>query len=103
MIDRSTLKNIKIKAGQQIRFDVRVTGEPPPTKTWYLNKGRLETKDEITVDAEDYKTKLVINPANRSHNGVLYIKAENNSGKDEAFVEIVVLGKNETENYINGN
>ena len=72
---------------------MRVTGEPPPTKTWYLNKGRLETKDEVTVDAEDYKTKLVVNPANRSHNGVLYIKAENNSGKDEAFVEIVVLGK----------
>jgi len=97
VIDRAPLKNLKLKAGQQIRFDIRVTGEPPPTKTWYLNKARLDPKDEVIIDNEDYKTKIVISPVSRVHNGVLYIKAENSSGKDEAFVEVLVLGKGSME------
>lgn len=75
-----------------MRLDVKVTGEPPPTKSWFLNKARLETKDDITVDSEDYKTKLVLSAATRSHSGTYVIKAENSSGKDEATMEITVLG-----------
>lgn len=83
-----------IKAGQQIRLDVKVSGEPPPTKSWFLNKARLESKDEVVVESEDYKTKLIVSVAARKHSGTYVIKAENSSGKDEAFVEITVLGKN---------
>ncbi|KAL0267677.1 UNVERIFIED_CONTAM: hypothetical protein PYX00_009872 [Menopon gallinae] len=91
VIDRSTMKNLQIKAGQQIRLDVKVTGEPPPTKVWFLNKEKLESKGDVTVETEDYKTKLVISPASRKHNGVLVLKANNSSGSDEASIEITVV------------
>lgn len=91
-IDRSTLKDMTIKAGQNIRFDVKISGEPPPSKSWFLNKARLDSKDDITIDNEDYKTKLVIMPVSRKHSGTYVIKAENSSGKDEVAVEVTVLG-----------
>lgn len=92
-IDRSTLKDFTVRAGQHIRLDVRISGEPPPTKTWFLNKARVENRDDITTEFEDYRTKLVIGTAERKHTGTLVIKAENSSGKDEASVEIKVLDK----------
>lgn len=92
-IDRSTLKDFTVRAGQHIRLDVKISGEPPPTKTWFLNKARVENRDDITTEFEDYRTKLVIGVAERKHTGTLVIKAENESGKDEASIEIKVLDK----------
>ncbi|CAH1103156.1 unnamed protein product [Psylliodes chrysocephalus] len=92
-IDRTNLKDLTIRAGQHIRLDIKISGEPPPTKTWFLNKARIENRDDINVDLEDYRTKLVIGVAKREHTGTLTIKAENDSGKDEASIEIKVLDK----------
>lgn len=92
-IDRTNLKDLIVKAGQHIRLDVKVSGEPPPSKTWFLNKARIENRTDITVETEDYKTKLVIGIAERGHTGTLVLKAENSSGRDEASIEIKVLDK----------
>lgn len=93
-IDRTNLKDITIKAGQHIRLDVKISGEPPPTKTWFLNKERLDQpRDDITIDSEDYRTKFHIPNATRAHKGRITIKAENDSGRDEASIEVTVLDK----------
>lgn len=92
-IDRTTLKDLTLKAGQHIRLDVKVTGEPVPTKTWFLNKARIEDRNDITVENEDYKTKLIIAIAERKHTGTLTLKAENSCGRDEATIEIKILDK----------
>lgn len=92
-IDRTNLKDLTVRAGQQIRLDVKVAGEPPPIKTWFLNKARLENRDDVNVDIEDYRTKLTIPVAKREHTGTLVLKAENDSGRDEASIEIKVLDK----------
>lgn len=92
VIDRSTLKNLTLKAGQHVKIDVKISGEPPPTKIWYHNKARLESKENFNVEYEDYKTKISISIADRSHTGAYIIKAENYSGKDEATFDITVLG-----------
>lgn len=92
-IDRTNLKNMTIKAGQQFKFDVNVTGEPAPTISWFLNKARLESKDNVTLDIDTNRTKLSVLLANRKNTGTYVIKAENSSGKDEATVEVTVLDK----------
>lgn len=93
-IDRTTLKDMTLKAGQHVRLDVKVSGEPPPTKTWFLNKARLEDKrEDLTIEVEDYKIKLVIGIISRAHTGTYVLKAENSSGRDEASIEITVLDK----------
>lgn len=93
-IDRTNLKDISIKAGQHIRLDVKISGEPPPKKTWFLNKERLDQpREDVHIDVEDYRTKIHIPSAQRAHIGRLIIKAENESGRDEAFIEVVILDK----------
>lgn len=91
-IDRSNLKDLTIKGGQNIKVDVKISGEPPPVKIWYQNKARLETKNNLTIESEDYKTKLTIIPASREHTGTYTIKAENDYGSDTATFQITVLG-----------
>lgn len=93
-IDRTNLKDITVKAGNHIRLDVKVSGEPPPTKTWYLNKKKQETdQGGVVIEEEDYKTKLSIGFATRAHTGTLTLKAENDSGKDDATITLTVLDK----------
>ncbi|RZF42380.1 hypothetical protein LSTR_LSTR004188 [Laodelphax striatellus] len=92
-IDRSTLKDVVLKEGQHFKLDVKITGEPPPTKIWFRNKARLDADDTVNLEYEDYKTKLSIGSVTRKHTGTYTIKAENDSGKDEASIEITVLAK----------
>lgn len=91
-IDRTNIKDITIKAGNHVRYDIKVSGEPPATKTWFHNKARIE-EDEVTIDLEPYRTKFSISIAKRSHTGKYTIKAENDSGHDEASFEITVLDR----------
>lgn len=92
-IDRTNLKDMTIKAGQILRLDVKISGEPPPTKIWFLNKARLEKRDDINIEYDDYRTKLYIPCVTRAHTGHITIKAENETGKDEASIDITILDK----------
>ena len=60
-----------------------------------MNKARLESRDNLTIDSEDYRSKLSVFMATRKDTGTYVIKAENASGKDEADVTVTVLGKGE--------
>lgn len=92
-IDRSTIKDITVHGGQNIKVDVKISGEPPPVKIWYQNKARLETKNNLTIESEDYKTKLSIVPSSRQYTGTYTIKAENDYGSDSATFQVTVLGE----------
>ncbi|KAE8573900.1 Putative twitchin [Halyomorpha halys] len=92
-IDRSTLKDLTVKAGHNVKIDVKVSGEPPPKKSWFQNKARLLTEGNVVIEDEDYRTKITISSITRKQTGTYTIKAENDSGKDEASVEITVIGK----------
>lgn len=92
-IDRSTLNPVKVRAGQMVTFDVKVMGEPPPTVTW-TNANRHEMKHggRIKLDNTDYRTKLQMRACERGDSGIYKIHAVNESGEDEATVEVNVTG-----------
>ncbi|XP_018789320.1 PREDICTED: twitchin isoform X17 [Bactrocera latifrons] len=93
-IDRTNIKDVIIKAGQHVRLDIKVSGEPPATKTWFHNKARMEDQTgDINIDLEHYRTKFSLPIAKRTNTGKYTIKAENDSGHDEATFEIIVLDK----------
>uniref|UniRef100_A0A915KJE1 Twitchin n=1 Tax=Romanomermis culicivorax TaxID=13658 RepID=A0A915KJE1_ROMCU len=90
-IDRTTLIDMKIKAGQIIDFDVNVEGEPPPKIEWRLNGEQLGSSERTKIENKDYNTKLKTAVAARIDSGKYTIIATNESGKDEAEVEVIVL------------
>ena len=54
---------------------------------------QVETGGNYIIQGEDYLTKITINDCERRHTGIYKIHAKNDSGTDEADLEIVVLGE----------
>lgn len=92
-INRDKLGTVKVRAGQMVKLDVDVKGEPPPTITWSFGLRPLATSANVKIENEDYNTKLQMTNTTRSDTGKYTIKAVNDSGQDEADVEIIILGK----------
>ncbi|EGT49285.1 hypothetical protein CAEBREN_29721 [Caenorhabditis brenneri] len=93
-IDRDALKNLRIKAGQSISFDVPVSGEPAPTVTWHWPDNReIRNGGRVKLDNPEYQTKLVVRQMERGDSGTYVIKAVNVNGEDEATVKINVIDK----------
>lgn len=92
-IDRSTLVQVKIKAGQSFSYDVNVSGEPAPTTKWLLRGKEVKPSDHVKITSVDYNTKLNVRTATRADSGVYSITAENCNGKDSADVEVIVIDK----------
>ena len=92
VIDRSNLDGIRVRVGEQIRLDVRVTGEPIPDKNWRFKNMELKSTAVMTLTHEDYKTKFFVTAARREDTGTYLIKASNRNGTDEAELDILVVG-----------
>lgn len=45
-IDRTNLKNITVRAGKQVFFDINIKGEPAPKVQWF-QKWKNEEKEVI--------------------------------------------------------
>ena len=90
-IDRSAMKDVKVKAGKTIEIEVPVSGEPPPTKKWSLEGLPVDSNTRWFITNEDYKTKLVIKNAERGDSGVLTLTATNINGTDSEKLKINVL------------
>lgn len=92
-INREKLNTVKVRAGQIVKLDVDIKGEPPPTVTWSFQNKQLETSASVSIHNEDYNTKFALSNTVRKMTGKYTIKAVNTSGEDEADVEIIILGK----------
>ncbi len=94
-INREKLKQVVVRAGQFVKFDVDIKGEPAPTIQWIFAGAALESKDRLKIEnAEDgHNTKFALGETERKDTGVYTLVAENSVGKDEATVNVNILGK----------
>lgn len=90
-IVRDNLQQIVVRAGQSVKLDVEIIGEPPPTCTWTF-AGKPVDSESVKVENEEYMTHLNIKNGVRKQSGKYHITATNTSGKDEEDVEIIFLG-----------
>lgn len=92
IINREKMQKVTVRAGQTVKFDVDVKGEPAPTTTWLVGGAELQSGLRVKIDNQEYNTKLTINDATRKNKGTYTLRAENCNGFDEATVDVVVLG-----------
>ena len=77
--------------GEAVLFQVKVSGTPQPTLTWYHNG------DEVEVDysrelAEDGS--LTLPSVEARHTGTYKMVAQNSAGRKEKEVKLIVLSEN---------
>jgi predicted RNA-binding protein with TRAM domain len=89
-IDRRMLKEITVRVGETIEFDVDLRGEPPPDVTWSKDGKSLSDTDMLRIKNKPYKTHFYIDEAVRKDDGNYLITAVNIHGKDMAEVRVNV-------------
>uniref|UniRef100_A0A915KJU8 Twitchin n=1 Tax=Romanomermis culicivorax TaxID=13658 RepID=A0A915KJU8_ROMCU len=92
-INRNDLPDTTVKVGQPIKFNVNITGEPPPDIQWEFDGKPLTKTANLTIDNPDYLSKFLISKAARNQSGVYKIIATNSSGTDAVEVTVNVLSK----------
>lgn len=76
-----------------LKYDVNVSGEPPPNIEWRIGGATLKSGKTVNIDNVDYNTKLVIRPVKREDSGEYTVIATNSSGKDSVTVTVTVTDK----------
>jgi hypothetical protein len=117
LINREKMQPITFRAGNLIKLDVDVKGEPrkqtfiitlslinyscniyllknaAPKLTWMLKGQKLDGNYNIKIEYEDYNTRLNLRETSRELTGKYTLIAENEVGRDEATVEINIIDK----------
>eukprot|EP00731_Ephydatia_muelleri_P018888 Em0011g928a len=75
--------------GEEVVFNVRVTGYPRPSFTWYQNGTNMTTDHSFTLGEDG---SLVIHTAEMGHAGVYELEVANELGVDRRRVSLGVYG-----------
>ncbi|TXL71082.1 hypothetical protein D9O29_23570, partial [Pantoea vagans] len=89
MVSQNT---IIVVAGNKLRLDVEITGEPAPTVVWSKGDKQItETEGRVRVESRKDLSCFVIEGAERDDEGNYTICVTNPAGEDKAvlFVKIV--------------
>lgn len=86
-------EGVSIKAGENIRLKVTITGRPTPKVTWYRDNIEL-TKKMVDITTISGSSTLFIRDADRSHRGLYTVEAINPSGSKKESVKVEVFGMN---------
>lgn len=92
-IDRNSIQEIRVRAGQSFQLNIPVSGEPEPTIEWDFEGTPITSDDRRKITNDDGKTKFVVKRAVREDTGTFHIVATNDSGTDRADVIVTVLDR----------
>lgn len=86
-------EGVSIKAGENIRLKVTITGRPTPKVTWFRDNIEF-TKKMVDITTISGSSILFIRDADRSHRGLYTVEAINSSGTKKESMKVEVFGMN---------
>ncbi|XP_073940336.1 myosin-binding protein C, slow-type isoform X10 [Castor canadensis] len=83
---------VTVIAGNKLRLEIPVTGEPPPKAIWSrADKAIMEGSGRIRTESYPDSSTLVIDVAERDDSGVYHINLKNEAGEAHASIKIKVV------------
>lgn len=88
------LKSVTVKAGQTVRWDVKIGGEPWPEVKWTKGDKPCEQSHMLSIDVKKPdSTILCITSAVRADCGKYRLAVKNSHGEDSEAADLTVLDK----------
>lgn len=88
------LKNIVVKKGRPVRYDISFNAEPAPEIIWIANDQELrEITDKCEIERGEKKTSLNIMNTTRADSGRYKLKLKNSCGEIVSEADVVVLDR----------
>ncbi|CAJ1076362.1 myosin binding protein Ca [Xyrichtys novacula] len=83
---------IIVVAGNKLRFDVEITGEPAPTVCWMKGDNVIgETEGRVRVETRKTLSSFVIEGAEKEDEGHYFITVTNPAGEDKAELIVKIV------------
>uniref|UniRef100_A0A8C2D2V5 Myosin binding protein C, fast type a n=1 Tax=Cyprinus carpio TaxID=7962 RepID=A0A8C2D2V5_CYPCA len=82
---------IIVVAGNKLRFDVDITGDPPPTVCWKKGDTVRASEGRVRVETRKNLSCFVIEGAERADEGLYHITVTNPAGEDKADVMVKIV------------
>ena len=60
VIQRDSLKDVKVSHGQTIKLSAKVSGEPEPTKVWYYGKIEIKACPSVDIVETEHSIKVTL-------------------------------------------
>lgn len=86
-IHREDLQDMVVRPGQDVKFNVHIDGEPPPTVTWTYADGQA-LPASASVQDQDYLSRFALTKPTRAQSGKYTISATNANGTDTVTVMV---------------
>lgn len=88
------LKNITVKKGQTVRYDIKYDGEPEPTASWHKAGQPLKFDNQrICLDQLERNSSITIKKSVRKDTGKYKLVLTNSSGTIESEAQVIVLDR----------
>ncbi|XP_014664077.1 PREDICTED: palladin-like [Priapulus caudatus] len=84
------LQSKVIKEGEYLRFDVRVTGIPEPSVTWYRENVPIKSTPDFQVTQNGDLHSLIVTEAFKEDSGKFSVRAENEAGVAQCTADLIV-------------
>ena len=85
---KSKLKPITVKEGDSCKQEVKVTGDPVPTVSWFKDGSRIQDTSVYKFLAGGNKVALIIDEAEIDKTGTYKVKVSYDLGSEELSTEI---------------
>ena len=84
-------EGLTVKAGDNIRLKVTITGRPVPKVVWHRDGVEITKKIMDVINMAGSST-LFVRDADRTHKGVYSVEATNGSGTKKETINVQVQG-----------
>ncbi|XP_070534198.1 LOW QUALITY PROTEIN: twitchin-like [Ptychodera flava] len=92
-LNTAALRDIRVKAGLDFKFDIPIDGAPPPTVTWKKNGEPIKPSDRVKQEDSETQALLQTKRAERGDTGEYELVLTNDQGTTSAKCNVNVLDK----------
>ena len=86
------LQTKEVSEGTAVKFSIQVTGNPPPTVTWFREGSKIVSSPDFEIQCFGDVHSLYIPEVFYEDSGKFTIQAENPAGNKSCTAELIVEG-----------